>query len=284
MPFPPLAGLRTALSACSFALAVSAAPAIADPANTVATPEPIAKDDGRTSCAYPDFVTLDDAFANPITDVITLRFIALVENMPPKDQLATLKRIAVPQLPAAHTEIDAAEQIGCPQPQIGKRTARLLYALSARWQGSNTSDRLVSAARSAIGALQIRDRIGAPIVDAQLAAFGTSLAALSAPVASPSCPPDRAANAIGAVQPPYPSFAGANGVSGTVLVKVSLDEQGLVTAASVFKRDVPSNEAGDELARVSLAAAATSTYEAAVLNCKAIDGSYLFKADFHVKR
>ena len=282
MPFSPFSRLRLALATCAFAAAT--AQTSADPASAVATPEPIPAENTGTTCGYPDFVTLDDAFANPITDVITLRFIAFVENMAPKDQTLTLKRVLVPQLPAAHTEIEAAEQIGCPQPQIGMRTARLLYALSSRWQPSNTSDTIVSAARWAIGALQIRNRIGVPILDSTLAGFGTTYAALAAPVASTACSPDRAATATQAVQPPYPSFAGANGIGGTVLVKVSLDTEGLVTAASLFKRDVPPGQGGDELARVSLAAAASSNYEPAVMSCKAIDGSYLFKADFHVKR
>jgi len=258
--------------------------AMADPLPNVPTPEPIPAGSPGASCAYPAFVTLDDAFAAPITDIITLRFIAYVENLAPKDQTATLKRIAVPQLPSAHTEIEAAEEIGCPQPQIGARTARLLYALSARWQPANTSDNLVGAARWAIGALQIRDRIGVPILDSTLAPFGTSYAALAAPRPAPACAPDTAATVSAAVQPPYPSFAGADGVGGTILVKVAIDSEGLVTAASIFKRDVPAGQAGDELARVSLAAAATSTYAPAISSCKPIDGTYLFKADFHVKR
>jgi outer membrane biosynthesis protein TonB len=283
MPSSSFSRLRTALTACAFA-ATTTAFASADPPS-VPTPEPIPTEAPGVICRYPDFVTLQDAFATPVTDIITLRFIAHVENLSPKDQAATLKRIAVPQLPAAHTEIEAAEQIGCTQPQIGLRTARLLYAISARWTTANASDALVSAARWAIGALQIRDRIGVPILDSTLAGFGTSYATLSAPVANatPSCPPDRDAQITAAVQPPYPSFAGASSVGGTVLVKVSLDREGLVTAASVLTREVPANQAGDELARVSLGAAATSTYAPEIAKCTPIDGTYIFRADFHVK-
>jgi outer membrane biosynthesis protein TonB len=282
MPFLPFLRLRAALVAC--ALATTTAFAAADQPSNAPTPEPFPSEVPGARCSYPDFVTLQDAFASPITDIVTLRFIAFVENLSPKDQAATLKRIAAPQLPAAHTEIEAAEQIGCTQPQIGLRTARLLYSISARWTAANASDSLVSAARWAIGALQVRDRIGVPILDSQLAGFGTSYAALSAPAAaSASCVPDRDTQITAAVQPPYPSFAGANSVGGKVLVKVAVDREGLVTAASVLTREVPQNQAGDELARVSLAAAATSAYAPEIEKCQPTDGTYIFRADFHVK-
>jgi hypothetical protein len=282
MPFPSPRRLRELLAVCAFA--GTSAGAIADQTSIVATPEPIPSEAPGISCTYPDFVTIQDAFATPITDVVTLRFIAFVENLQPKDRAATLERILVPQLPVARTQIQAAEQIGCTQPRIGVRTARLLYSISTRWTGTTANDALVKAARTAIGALQIRDRIGVATLDSTLAPFGTSYQSLAAPVALASCTPDRAAQTVAAIQPIYPPLAGQNGIGGSVLVKVSLDSEGLVTAASVFKRDVPANEAGDELARVSLAAAATSNYAPAIMNCHPLDGTYLFKADFHLKR
>ncbi|MGA3036970.1 MAG: energy transducer TonB [Vulcanimicrobiaceae bacterium] len=77
------------------------------------------------------------------------------------------------------------------------------------------------------------------------------------------------------VTPAMPEIAIREGASGTVQIKVELDETGRLVAASVVSSS--HNAALDEAA---LGAAQHSTYAATILNCKPVSGAYLFVVTF----
>jgi protein TonB len=97
------------------------------------------------------------------------------------------------------------------------------------------------------------------------------------PTPKPQCAnPNEDASIRGtAVEPDYPDIARQQGAVGTTNIKVTLDANGNVTDAEVFKSS--GNAALDNAA---LKAAKATEYTAETVNCVKTPGSYLFRADF----
>ncbi len=133
-----------------------------------------------------------------------------------------------------------------------------------------------------------RDRLSAPTGPEKIAALATPSPAPSAPPTASPQPspapeePSRACPIVNSpvlittyVRPDYPDIARMQGATGTALVVVTVDEQGIVRVASVYKSS--GNAALDNSA---LTAARRSSYQPAIANCLAVPAQYLFRADF----
>jgi TonB family protein len=95
------------------------------------------------------------------------------------------------------------------------------------------------------------------------------------PTAAPCTSPHVNARVVNVVQPAYPMSVRIRGVAGFVQVKVTLNEAGAVVAASVYK-----SSGEQELDEAALLAARSSTYSPEVVDCQAVRGIYLFRAEF----
>lgn len=101
-------------------------------------------------------------------------------------------------------------------------------------------------------------------------------AAPPTPTPRPACAnPNADAIATDKVTPDMPEIARQMGATGTAQIKVTLDEKGHVTDASVFKST--NNRALDNAA---LLAAKQSKYAPETRNCVAVTGSYLYTVTF----
>jgi TonB family protein len=85
----------------------------------------------------------------------------------------------------------------------------------------------------------------------------------------------RNVSTVRAVPPDYPKRAQELGQVGTVQVKVSVSATGAVSAASIYR-----SSGSEDLDGAALASARASTYAPEVVNCFAVSGTYLFRADF----
>jgi len=105
-----------------------------------------------------------------------------------------------------------------------------------------------------------------------LAAIGGFFAV---PVAARACPePNRDATITKVQQPDYPRSARGLGYV-TVQIEVTVDASGNLDRVRVYKSS--GNQAIDDAA---LQAASRSKYAPKVINCEAVTGDYLFRADF----
>jgi protein TonB len=96
------------------------------------------------------------------------------------------------------------------------------------------------------------------------------------PTPKPACSaPDVAAKTIDAQTPDKPDDAQAQGLVGTVKIKVDLDASGAVVGASIFE-----SSGSMELDQAALSAARASRYAPQERDCKNVPGSYLFTVDF----
>lgn len=96
------------------------------------------------------------------------------------------------------------------------------------------------------------------------------------PSPKPACSaPDIAAKTLAAQTPEKPDDAQAQGLVGTVKVKVDLDASGAVTGANVYE-----SSGSMELDQAALQAARRSRYAPEERDCKNVSGSYLFTVDF----
>jgi TonB family protein len=82
------------------------------------------------------------------------------------------------------------------------------------------------------------------------------------------------ATTINAAEPETPQIAQQQGITGVVIVQVSLDENSKLVSAQVVK--TPSAI----LNNAALAAARQSTFKTRVANCKPVADTYLFQVEF----
>ena len=114
--------------------------------------------------------------------------------------------------------------------------------------------------------------------------FSLSISLAVAPVASAAQPlpnatvcakPHVDAHAVHLMEPAYPNSARLRALSGTVTVKVTLDETGMLQAVSIYK------SSGDaDLDQAALDAAQKSTYAPEFENCRPVGGAFLVRMDF----
>jgi TonB family protein len=86
--------------------------------------------------------------------------------------------------------------------------------------------------------------------------------------------PNVAATTIRAVEPDTPAMAQQQGISGTVQVIVSLDEQSHILSTSI------GSSPSAVLNQAALSAARQSTFQTEIRDCKPIAAKYLFSVDF----
>jgi TonB family protein len=97
----------------------------------------------------------------------------------------------------------------------------------------------------------------------------------ASPTPPPCARPHMDALITRVVEPDYPKSAREQGVTGTVLVRVSLDPSGGVMSTSIYK-----SSGNAELDQAALAAAHESTYSPEIEDCQPVRGTYLFRASF----
>jgi hypothetical protein len=281
---------------CVFATTLTSGSAAAAPSPA---PSPAASpSDGACTAPEPDGLSADDAFGHEIDDVRTLAFLSFVENIAPKDRTAVDKRAKAPVAKETTDAFGTALANSCDATEVDYRTIRLVYMLASRW----TVDEALAnqaAARNAIAALFLGDRIAPAARDAALAVFGTSIAGLDAlparasamPTPSPAAPGAIACDlpinskALFAKSPEYPQDAMALGVTGSVQVVVDLDEHGYVRSAKFYNgKFKPDGASGTDLVSASLTAAGSSDYAPEFVRCKPVAGRYIFRAHFTSSR
>ena len=111
-------------------------------------------------------------------------------------------------------------------------------------------------------------------------AFAGSPAAVTSGIVSTPDPMDcnepfRDVSMLSAAMPKFPEQAREAGETGSAWVKVILTETGAVESVSVYR-----SSGSKSLDAATMEAARTSTYRPEVRACKAVPGSYLFRADF----
>jgi len=87
--------------------------------------------------------------------------------------------------------------------------------------------------------------------------------------------PNQDARAIDPVVPDTPEIAQEEGLTGTALIKVSLDAAGVVTDVSVYR-----SSGSGALDAAAEQAARRTAYRPQLENCEPVAGSYLFSANF----
>lgn len=96
------------------------------------------------------------------------------------------------------------------------------------------------------------------------------------PTPKPACSaPDIPAKTVDTQVPDKPDDAQAQGLVGTVKIKVNLDAAGGVLGASIYE-----SSGSMELDQAALSAARQSRYAPEERECKNVPGSYLFTVDF----
>ncbi len=110
---------------------------------------------------------------------------------------------------------------------------------------------------------------------AALSTFVVVAALVAVPVAARACAePNRDATITKVVQPEYPRSASGLGPV-TVQIQVTVDASGNLEGARVYKSS--GNKAIDDAA---LKAVTLTKYSPKIINCQAVRGDYLFRADF----
>jgi hypothetical protein len=237
--------------AAAFLACVGGASAL--PSSTPLRPKPAAS---SNACAAPSqgSPSLEEAFAHDIADVPTLRFIAAQ----------------------------------CETEEVTLRSERALLLVANRWSVSSDDPRyagLTERITTAVEALAVRHVIDRASLDAALAPFALRLTDLPSTVADagPPCEkPNVDAATIDKVEFPYPDSAQATGTSGTVEVKVLLDENGLVRSVSLLDAN-GTGLAIDDLSRMTIFAAAASTYRPAIEDCSPISSYFVFGVEYTIR-
>jgi hypothetical protein len=232
---------------------------------------------------------LRDAFAHPVQDVPTLRFLALIYNSTPEQQRKSFALAKKEVDPRTLEALKATVDKTCAGDEISYRAARAEILLLSSWKQIATGDQnfanLQDSLLVAIASLAVRGSLSADSIDAALSPFGTNLAVLSAsgaPSAS-GCVPDSDAKVLKTTQPEFPLLAVAKRATGAVRVVVTLNDQGLVENASVY--DAPDGDQGavDAFQDSSVLAAASSTYAPEIEKCKPVRSVAIFRAEYELK-
>lgn len=234
-------------------------------------------------------VSLLDSFEHPIADRATLRFLGSVAAESPAAQRDVYARVAKATDDKNLEAIRDAVLASCSGDEVSHRMIRALALVLSRWKAVTQGDRRFSAFETAllaaVAALAVPGQLSREQIDAALAPFATDMSALSRPVApSPvACPPDGEARVTSAIEPDFPQFAMDQRVGGVVSVSVTLDDEGLVEAVDVVKAPFVDLRAASALKNATVVSAASSTYAPAIKNCKAIGGTYLFRAEYQMR-
>lgn len=254
------------------ALLLSCQVAFADAAPVPAASAPAARPVCSDGSAGGSSISFDDAFAHPIDDAAALRFISLLANMDGARQRAVLAKIRSDRTNVpANGDLDA----GC-LTETSYRTLRAATLISINWNidsGDEIFQKLVDRLALAFTAL---DRNEA------LALFGTTAAELAGGSSQVGIcdTPDRDARAIHAVEPTYPPIARAYRTTGDVVVRVALDNFGLVRSVTLLRSTAGSGSGAEALTQSAIAAAASSTYAPKIVQCKGVAGAYAFIVTF----
>jgi outer membrane biosynthesis protein TonB len=237
--------------------------------------------------------TYVEVFGTGIDDRALLRFVRVLTAADAKTRTAAVAAARV-TLDVATTQAvtAAAAALPCSDAVVGNAQDRMASVISLLWGLSNDSDAQRMSDRIGIvaSAIAARHVLDAKLVDALVSPFGTTLAALDAPVADApaggaTCAvPDADAKTIRLTMPNYPAIARSARLTGTVRVKVSIDSEGDVVRASVFNDDLGGRIGADALREASILSAATTVYAPATKSCSAIAGSYVFVAQFTARR
>ncbi|GAC1299476.1 MAG: hypothetical protein NVSMB19_03750 [Vulcanimicrobiaceae bacterium] len=249
-------------------IAVTPPPAYAGPA----APAAVCSDGSRGGAT----ISLRDAFARPIDDVPALRFIAALAEMDAARRRDVLANVA--KLGSRDLSGPADAESGCIT-ELSYRTVRALALVANLWrvkEGDGSFALLTRRVEKALASLAD---------DAALAPFALHASDLSAERADPaSCePPQRDARTNRVRKPAYPVVARYGRASGSIMVKVELNRDGLVRSATDFRANVGDAPGAQSLIDEAVLTAAATTYDPEVIACKRSAGAYLFRIDFSGK-
>lgn len=254
-------------------IVVTSVPVHASPNASATQPSASACSDGSRAGAI---ISLRDAFEHPIDDGPTLRFLGLLTAMDAAHQGAVVANIT--KLGVAAAAVPADAEAGC-STDLGYRTIRGLTLIANKWNidsGDRTFELLTQRLELALASLGN---------EAALAPFGLHARDLTmASAFSKDCDTgNRDARTVRVREPGYPAFARANRVTGLITLRLTLNDEGLVRAVTLMKSTAGDHPGAQSLVDESVLAAALTTYEPALVKCKPVPGTYVFRADFFGK-
>jgi hypothetical protein len=264
-------------------------------AKLFAAPTPIAASPTPDSCAsaVPDLPNdLATAFAYDLESPEILRFIAALAAVPAGEQKRVFDGAVAastsPRALAARTAIAAT----CPNLDEIYATSRTLYLVSSEWTLGELADAdrfsaFSDAVSSAVSALRRGDLLDPADRRAALLPFrefvAVETAASPVPSSTGCATPDADAHTIHVVQAKYPPIAAAALTTGSVRIKVALDENGNVRYARVYADTLRGGIGWTQIVRAAVYAAGATTYAPEIVACKSVPGSYLFRIDYSRK-
>jgi hypothetical protein len=262
-------------------------PALAAPA---AAPSP-----SPTACAtVPPALTddFDATFSYELTSTAVQHFVALLGSASPKAQADVVASASAAARSPQRAQVRAAFANVCPNPSEAIGFARSVAVISHVWsvpelQNDKSAADLTDVLQTAVSALAHPDALTAEQRSAAAAPFQALESAVPAP--SPTAT-DPCANRFSPAQPvrlvplAYPVFAIAARATGTIFIKVSLSETGGVRSATLYRKTMGEGGASDALVESAIISAAATTYQPDIEKCVPSAGTYLFKAEFALRR
>jgi len=278
------------LVAVAFSVAYPIAPAIAAPASSPLPSSPM------TTCSTPspeiasDFET---TFADDLASPAIQRLVALLGSASPEAQADVVKRASAAARSPERAELRAALAKVCPEASDVVGFSRGVAVISHYWntpelENEKSADDLTAELQTAVSALAHPDALTPEQRSAAAAPF--EALASAAPPPQPSATGSAGcANQYSPAQPvaiaplTYPVTALTTRSAGTILVKVTLSETGGVRSATLFKQ-TGDGAGSDALVDAAIISAAATTYRPDLERCVPSGGSYLFKADFILRK
>jgi len=277
---------------CAFAAAFGIASAML-PVSAPADPSPSPTPSVSSSPACDALNAPGDlvsAYAYDLTTPSILDLLLALADAPDRDHRrvydAAVRADPTPEERRAAANLSPA----CPRLDVAYGTSRGDAIVVNAWHlGTHLDDTgfaaFSDALQTALNALVLADTVSPEDRTAALAPFASLLSnSAAAPMPSPSASGpcvDTSARTLHRVAPTYPALAIAESLTGTVSVKVTLNERGEVRSATLYKKTVAGEGAAqDALVRAAIFSAATSTYVPAYRTCAGVGGSYLFVASF----
>ena len=273
-------------------VALSSLLAAAAPQND---PSPLPINSPAASCppSFPATVAdTEEAFANDLRSRAVRRFLTRLESATRAEQDAVLENVTSAARDPETTRVARTVAAACTRGDGVVGLARAVVIVQTQWtirglEDVKKTEALSDALATRIGALVHANLLAPADLARTEAPFAPIYAELDDPIASPapapsgSCAvPNADARVVHAVQPAYPPLAIAMRKTGTVELKVSLDDEGSVSSVTVYKR-LPDDDGGSRaLVESAIVAAATTTYAPEIVNCVPKAGAYLFRSVF----
>lgn len=262
----------------------SPSPSPAPTASATETPDP----HGLPCATNSDEVAFSAALATPVDQISVLAFIGRLRSLQPRAQRTLFDAVAA----AAHDDPSAEGRVFafCAPVASIAATERALIEITNLWSLDELSNAskftdFARGLRAAIAARMLGDLVPEQLRASVFAPFVAQdpqmFAVPDDPSSGGACRGGSApASAFDVYHPPYPSAARDQSATGIVKVRVDLDRFGFVTALQIVNSTAPKNSGGDALEKMSLLAAAATSYRPECSGESPAAGSYVFQADY----